>query len=69
MKRRVEDKIRNLCSEIVTANDDEGQVQRLALLRDGLHQHVERLRDSVATYPITADRRNRSVADAKPHSQ
>jgi len=57
MFRRMEDKIRRLCSEILAATDDGQQMRKLGELRHELHLHIERLRARFATYPIAQERR------------
>ena len=48
--RRMEDRIRTLCREIVAARDDKEQVQRLAELR----------RARLVEYPIVIERRQQN---------
>jgi hypothetical protein len=57
MFRRMEDKIRRLCSEILAATDDSQQMRKLGELRHELHLHIERLRARFATYPVAQERR------------
>jgi hypothetical protein len=57
--RRMEDKIRGLCAQIVAANKDQEVTPLLVELRDALHQHIERLRTRLADYPSLAERRGR----------
>jgi len=56
--RRMEDKIRKLCQEILATTDDEEQIQKLRELRRELRRHVEALRTRLAGYPIV-ERRDR----------
>ena len=58
MFRRMEDKIRRLSEQLLAAQDDQELTAILAELRTALHQHVERLRARVATYPIVVERRS-----------
>ncbi len=57
MFRRMEDKIRKLCSEMLAATDDREQMRVLGELRRELHLHIERLRARLATYPMAQERR------------
>jgi len=58
MFRRMEDKIRRLSEQLLTAKDDQELTGILGELRAALHQHVERLRARVASYPIVVERRS-----------
>ena len=58
MFRRMEDKIRKLSQQLLTATTDEEMTWILAELRVALRQHVERLRARMASYPIMVERRN-----------
>ena len=53
----MEDKIRSLCAQILAETDDQVLTPLIAELRDALHQYVQRLREKVAEYPITVERR------------
>jgi nitrate reductase assembly molybdenum cofactor insertion protein NarJ len=55
---RTEDKIRRLCLELLAATDDEEVRPILVKLRDALHQHIERLRERFASYPVFIERRS-----------
>ena len=51
-----EDKIRELCTQVLAADNDEAADRILSELRDALHEHCERLRLMVATqYPYRKD--------------
>jgi hypothetical protein len=51
-----EDKIRELCTQVLAAQNDEAANRILPELRDALHAHCERLRLRVATeYPFYKD--------------
>jgi hypothetical protein len=51
-----EDKIRELCTQVLAAQSDEAANRILPELRDALHEHCERLRRVVATeYPFHKD--------------
>jgi hypothetical protein len=51
-----EDKIRELCTQVLAAQNDEVANRILPELRDALHEHCERLRLMVATqYPYRKD--------------
>jgi hypothetical protein len=54
---RMEDRIRKLCSELLTKRGDEECGPMIAELRDALHQHIERLRERFGVYPIFVERR------------
>jgi hypothetical protein len=64
--RRMEDKIRSLCEQILAGNDDQEHVSLIVELRESLHQHVQRLRAKLAEYPATAERRARFVKHFTP---
>lgn len=57
MFRRMEDKIRRLCSELLAATDDSQQIRKLGELRRELHLHIAQLRARLATYPVAQERR------------
>jgi hypothetical protein len=57
MFRRMEDKIRKLSQQLLTATSDQEMTWILAELRLALRQHVERLRARVASYPVMVERR------------
>jgi hypothetical protein len=59
--RRMEDKIRNLCKLIVSAKGDDEANVIVVELREALHQHIERLRERVADYPIVTERRSQTI--------
>ena len=59
MRRRREDKIRRLCTELLAAKAEEEQ-QILADLRNVVHQFIENLRARVAAYPQLVERRVRN---------
>jgi len=51
-----EDKIRELCTQVLAAQNDEVANRILPELRDALHEHCERLRPMVVTeYPYRKD--------------
>jgi hypothetical protein len=51
-----EDKIRELCTQVLAAENDEAANRLVPELRDALHEHCERLRLRVATeYPFHKD--------------
>jgi len=58
--RRVEDKIRRLSAELLAVEEDEELRPKLVELREALHQHIERLRARLASYPIVVERRLRN---------
>ena len=59
MQRRMEDRIRQLCEQAV-GEEDPVQLRRILVdLRNTIHQHVERMRNKFATYPVGIERRDR----------
>jgi hypothetical protein len=51
-----EDKIRELCTQVLAAQNDEAANRILPALRDALHEHCEKLRLLVAReYPFHKD--------------
>ena len=57
--RRMEDRIRGLCKQILAAKDDE-QIGSITLeLRAALRQHIACLRERAADYPLMLERRVR----------
>jgi len=61
MPRRIEDKIRKLCKELLAGKDDDQQIQKLVELRAALHLHIERLRIRAAHYPMVLERRQQAA--------
>lgn len=57
---RVEDTIRSLCSELLSANDDKELARIIVELREALHRHIERLRARYGSYPFLEERRTRN---------
>jgi len=57
---RTEDKIRRLCSELLTKKDESEVGPILEELRYALHQHIENLRERFGTYPLLVERRART---------
>ena len=57
--RRMEDKIRALCAQLLAEQDDAKLTLLIVELRDELHQLVERLRAKFVNYPIIIERRKR----------
>jgi hypothetical protein len=58
--RRVEDKIRRLSAQLLAVEEDEELTPVLVELREALHQHIQRLRARLASYPIVVERRVRN---------
>jgi hypothetical protein len=58
--RRVEDKIRSLSEQLLSAEEGKELGPMLVELREALHQHIERLRVRFAAYPIVVERRVRN---------
>ena len=59
MHRRMEDRIRSLCEQLTAEKDAKKLQPMLVELRDTLHQHIARMRDRLAEYPLSVERRNR----------
>jgi hypothetical protein len=57
---RVEDTIRSLCSELLSASDDKELARIVVELREALHRHIERLRARYGSYPFLEERRTRN---------
>lgn len=57
---RTEDRIRELCLQILGSNDDAALPALLAQLRDTLHAHIESFRARLAEYPAIPERRARN---------
>lgn len=57
MPRRIDDRIRELCKEVLSEQDPAKVRQLLSQLQDSLHEHIERLRTNVAAYPLVKERR------------
>lgn len=57
---RMEDRIRKLCSELLTATKDEEIEPLLVELREALSQYIERLRGRFSSYPFLVERRKRN---------
>ena len=53
--RRVEDKIRRLCTELTVAKDDTEVRAILAELQNALHEYIKRLRSRLPNYPIIVE--------------
>jgi DNA-binding NarL/FixJ family response regulator len=62
--RRTEDKIRELCARLFATDNDEAHAATVVELQGALHQHIERLRERVAEYPVVAERRDRLPPNA-----
>jgi hypothetical protein len=58
--RRMEDKIRSLCHEIVVTKDDDRLASILKELREAVHLHIESLRARLSEYPISIEQREHS---------
>src|SRR4030095_518677 len=52
MLRRLEDRIRNLCAELVATSDPEQQRAIVTKLRGELRRHIEQLRVRLGEYPL-----------------
>ena len=58
---RVEDKIRELCAQVLVTEDEDELRPMLVELRNALRQHIEHLRCRFANYPFLVERRVRDV--------
>jgi hypothetical protein len=54
----MEDRIRNLCAELVATSDSEQQLAIVTKLRGELRRHIEQLRLRLAEYPLEQKRHN-----------
>jgi hypothetical protein len=66
MNRRMEDRIRTLCHELITEKDPKKVRDLSAQLSAALHAHVENLRLKVLSYPITDEKRVSEATLAEP---
>jgi hypothetical protein len=57
--RRIEDKIRSLCSQVQAAKEDSEVTRLLIELREALHRHIEKMRATLTIYPFGVERRTR----------
>lgn len=57
--RRTEDRIRDLCAQLLATKDNPANEPLLAELREAVHQHIQNLRARVAGYPAMVERRVR----------
>jgi len=57
--RRMEDKIRALCAQLLAEQEDAKLTLLIDDLRNELHQLVERLRAKFTNYPVIIERRKR----------
>jgi cell fate (sporulation/competence/biofilm development) regulator YmcA (YheA/YmcA/DUF963 family) len=53
----MEDKIRELCEQAVKERDSAKAEALLHQLREAIHEHIEKLRGRIATYPAVQERR------------
>ena len=58
---RVEDKIRELCAQVLATEDEDELRAMLIELRNALRQHIQHLRGRFANYPFVVERRVREV--------
>lgn len=61
MLRRLEDKIRNLCTQIIATENDTELTPLVTELREALHQHMKDLRVQLSKFPLVINRRTRDV--------
>ena len=60
MYRRMEDRIRKLCAEVIAEPDPEKARELSRQLRTELHDFIAGLRARVSNYPVVDDRRVQS---------
>ena len=58
---RVEDKIRELCAQVLATEDEDELRPMLVELQNALRQHIQHLRGRFANYPFLVERRVRDV--------
>ena len=58
--RRMEDKIRRLCAQVLATDQEDELREMLVELRSALRQHIENLRACFANYPFVVERRVRN---------
>jgi DNA-binding NarL/FixJ family response regulator len=61
-RRRAEDRIRELCSQIATAANDTLLDSKIVELQEALHKHIEDFRARLIEFPVIAERRDRDSA-------
>lgn len=58
MERRLEDRIQKLCRQLLEADQESKEFQRIAAkLRESLAEHISRTRTRLGGYPISNERR------------
>ena len=57
MNRRMEDRIRNLCAEVISESDPDKVRELSNELRTELHRFIAELRARISAYPVVAERR------------
>jgi hypothetical protein len=62
MKRRLEDRIRELCAEVVTTPEAPEWNEILQQLTAALHEHTRRMRKLIAELPVRTERRSSNPA-------
>jgi hypothetical protein len=58
MKRRLEDRIRDLCAEVVNTQDSPEWNNILQNLAAALHEHARRMRKLLVELPVRTERRS-----------
>lgn len=66
LKRRKEDRIRELSTQLFALGQNKGHSPLLAELREVLHQHIEQLRARVADFPVVERRLRGQIALSQP---
>jgi len=69
VKRRKEDRIRELSTQLFALGQNKGHSPLLAELRDVLHQHIEQLRARVADFPVIERRVRSQVVPSQAATQ
>jgi signal transduction histidine kinase len=63
----MEDRIRQLCSELLATTGDEERRRIVVELQDALRQHIKGLRKRFAAYPFLVERRSRNDDTSQSH--
>ena len=61
LMRRIEDKIRELCAQVVVTEDEDELRPMVVELRNSLRQHIQHLRAGFSNYPFVVERRVRNA--------
>jgi hypothetical protein len=58
MKRRLEDRIKELCAQVVTTADTPERNKILQRLTTALYEHTRRMRTPITELPVQTERRS-----------